>query len=76
MKKALLDMLGSKKFLAMIAAVLVATAGKFGLDLSTESVLLIIGPIMVYIGGQGLADFGKEKKPLLFEALDSDSPPE
>lgn len=51
----------SKKFLAAIAGLIVAIAAHAGFDLSQEDVLTILSPILAYIGGQGMADIGKEK---------------
>lgn len=62
LKETVLDMLTSKKALAALAGVIVALAGKWGLNLDTESVALVVGPIVAYILGQGAADFGKERK--------------
>ena len=61
MKKAIKDLLASKKFLVTLVAIIVAVGGKFGLDLNTETVISIVGPLMGFVLGQGLADFGKEK---------------
>lgn len=52
--------LESKKFQAAVVAVFLAFAGYLA-GFSTEQVLTLIGPILIYIGGQGLADVGKEK---------------
>lgn len=52
----------SKKFQAAVLAGVVWGAGKLGLQLSTEELLPIVGPLWGYIFGQGLADFGKEAK--------------
>lgn len=54
------DLLSSKKFLAAVAAAVLALIG-FYLGMSTEQIAIITGPLMVYVGAQGLADFGKEK---------------
>lgn len=53
------EMLLSKKFLASVAGVVVAAAGRIGMDLPLEDVASILSPIMAYILGQGLADIGK-----------------
>lgn len=60
MKQALKDLLTSKKFLVMLAAILVWAAGKAGLNLTTEQLLPVLVAMATYIVGQGLADFGKE----------------
>jgi len=56
------DMILSKKVIAMLSGVIVATLAKVGLDLDVESVAVIISPIIAYIIGQGWADTGKEAK--------------
>lgn len=61
MSKALKDMFGSKKAIAMIVGLIVSFAGKYGLELPTEELTAILSPVLAYIVGQGLADAGKEK---------------
>lgn len=56
-----MDLLKSKKFKAAIVGLVVALAGKVGLDLDEAALLTILSPILAYIAGQGLADIGKEK---------------
>jgi hypothetical protein len=54
------SMAGSKKFLASaMASVLSYLAIRDGM--TVEQILLITGPLMVYVGAQGMADFGKAK---------------
>lgn len=53
------DMLMSKKFLSMVSGVIVAGAAKIGLEMSTDTVALLIAPIISYVLGQGVADIGK-----------------
>lgn len=53
------EAVSSKKFVMTIAAVIAAWAGKIGLELPTETVTLIVGPIVVYVAAQGWADTGK-----------------
>lgn len=62
------EILKSKKAIATIAAVIVATAGKYGLGLDTESVMTIVGALSAYIVGQGIADHGKEAAKVTAEA--------
>jgi len=62
MFKAILEMIGSKKAIAMVAGVVVAIAAKRGLELDTEAVAAVVSPILAYILGQGAADFGKAAK--------------
>ena len=54
------DMLRSKKFIAAILAAILALIG-FYLGLATDQIAIITGPLMIYVGAQGLADIGKEK---------------
>ena len=61
MKKAIADMLQSKKALMAIATVLVTLGSKYGLEVSADELLPIISPLMAYIVGQGIADHGKER---------------
>ncbi len=61
MSKAIKDMLGSKKAIAMIVGLVVSVAGKVGLDLPTEDLTAVLSPVLAYILGQGVADVGKEK---------------
>ncbi len=54
-------LLQSKKFgAAVLASVLSFLGVREGLDVS--QIALITAPLYAYIGGQGLADFGKEGK--------------
>lgn len=53
----------SKKAAAMVAAVIMSVIGKkVGLD--EQQVIGIVGAIIAYIVGQGIADNGKEAKKL------------
>lgn len=54
------EFLTSKKFIAAVAGVIIAAASKIGLDLSTETVGLLIAPILTYLISQGWADRNKE----------------
>ena len=76
MKKAIKDLLGSKKFLVTLATVVVWVGGKAGLDLSTETAMGIMVPLMWYVLGQGLADFGTGKKETPKLEAGNDSPDE
>ena len=53
-------LLASKKFVAMIVGLIVIIVGKLGLNLDPEAVTKVVGLIMAYIVGQGIADNGKE----------------
>ncbi len=51
----------SKKFVAMLAGLVATLVAKIGLELDEATVTQIVSLVAVYIGGQGLADMGKEK---------------
>ena len=53
-------LLASKKFVAALIAALVWLGGKVGLHVDSETLAGIIGPIVAYVIGQGIADNGKE----------------
>lgn len=59
MKSALLEMLQSKKFLAMMSAVIVFVVGRVGFDIDASKLDPIWQMILVYVGAQGIADHGK-----------------
>lgn len=63
--KALLGLLGSKKFIAaalgVLALVLQAVLGALGVDVGDEKVLSVLAMIATYVLGQGVADLGKAK---------------
>jgi hypothetical protein len=50
---------GSKKFQAAVLAGIVWAIGKVGLHATAEELAPFVGPLWLYIFGQGLADFGK-----------------
>jgi hypothetical protein len=75
MKQMIYDLLTSKKFIASIAAMLVALAARIGLDLPEETVALIIAPIITYILAQGWTDRGKEAAKIQNETLTMLPPP-
>ena len=52
-------MVGSKKWQAAMIGVIVAGLSKLGLAVDTETVALILSPLLAYIVGQGIADHGK-----------------
>lgn len=64
------DLLNSKKFRAAIAATIVALCAKAGLDLDEGAVLAIISPLLTYIVGQGVADFGKARAQVIVDSLE------
>lgn len=53
------DLLKSKKFFVAILASALAFYGVLN-EFTPEQLIAVVGPLMVYVGGQGLADFGKE----------------
>ena len=50
---------GSKKFQAAALSGIVWGVGKAGLHATPDELAPIVGPLWLYIFGQGLADFGK-----------------
>ena len=61
MMEALRGIAGSKKFVAGIAGMIAAGLLRLGFDVATDDVLMILGPLMAAIVGQGVADVGKER---------------
>ena len=59
LKRTFIELMSSKKAIAALAGVVIASAGRVGLELDAEAVTQILTPIIAYIVGQGLADFGK-----------------
>lgn len=53
------ELAASKKFQAAVLSALLWALGKLGLKLETTDLLPIVGPLWLYVFGQGLADFGK-----------------
>lgn len=52
----------SKKWWVMLTAVVIPVANRaLGLDMGMEELKLVIGSLMAYIMGQGIADIGKNK---------------
>lgn len=56
---ALRSMLASKKWQTAVIGAIVAAAAKLGLQLDSETVALIVAPLVAYIIGQGISDHGK-----------------
>jgi hypothetical protein len=50
---------GSKKFQAAALSAIVWLIGKAGLHVDAQDLLPVVGPLWLFIFGQGLADFGK-----------------
>ena len=61
-------LLGSKKFIATLLAVIAFFAAKLGLEFNSTEVALVIAPFIAYILGQGRADQGKAAEKLRVEA--------
>lgn len=59
MKKALLDLVTSKKFLTALTAIIVYVAGRSGFGVDTAVLDRIYAALLVYVGAQGIADNGK-----------------
>lgn len=57
----IVEMLGSKKFVAGIVGVLVAGAARIGWHLDVDAIMAILSPLIAAILGQGVADLGKER---------------
>lgn len=53
------ELLTSKKFIVMVCGLILAIAAKYGLNLDPDMIYQIVFIIAAYLGGQGLADFGK-----------------
>jgi len=53
------ELASSKKFQAAVLSAMLWALGKLGLKLDATDLLPIVGPLWLYIFGQGLADFGK-----------------
>jgi len=56
------DIIKSKKFQAAMGVILVALIKEWFPAVDEQTVLTIAAGLIAYIGGQGLADFGKEAK--------------
>lgn len=55
------ELLKSKKFAASALASLIAFVG-FHQGMTREQVAFVIGPLLVFVGSQAVADFGKERE--------------
>lgn len=63
-----MDILHSKKFQASVVGLLAAFLGKLGFDFDETTLMAVISPILAYIGGQAVADIGKEKAKVTVQA--------
>lgn len=61
MSKGIKGLVSSKKFLGLVAGIVVIVGSFFGLDKGTSQALAmpITGMVMAYLVSQGIADFGK-----------------
>jgi TRAP-type C4-dicarboxylate transport system permease small subunit len=57
--KVIKELLTSKKFLAMLAAIVVYVGGRLGFDVDPAALDRICAALLVYVGAQGVADAGK-----------------
>jgi uncharacterized protein involved in cysteine biosynthesis len=57
-----MDLIKSKKFQMAIAGIIVVVVTSFIPEIDEAELTKIVGLIVAYIVGQGLADFGKEAK--------------
>lgn len=55
-----MDILKSKKFQAALVGVIAVVLVEFVPGLQETDLVAVLSPIIAYIIGQGLADFGKE----------------
>lgn len=54
------DLTGSKKFLASVLASVLAMIG-LAIGMEYEKILLALGPLLLYVPSQAVADIGKER---------------
>ena len=59
--EAIKGLLGSKKAMMAFISAICWGVGKAGLDMDTETLLPIVGPLWGYIAAQAGADWGKSK---------------
>jgi uncharacterized membrane protein len=59
MKKAILELLGSKKVLMAVFTVAAFVGAKLGLNFDAGTAFAAISPLIAAILGQGAADYGK-----------------
>lgn len=59
-EKVILGLLSSKKFLVMVAGLIVTAAAKYKLDLDPLMVEGILAALIAWLIAQGIADNGKE----------------
>ena len=59
-KNIILGLLNSKKFVVMVAGMIVTFAAKYKLNLDTITVETLVAALIAWVIGQGIADMGKE----------------
>lgn len=67
MRTALTGLASSKKFLVIAAVIAIAAASHLarlaGVDIDHDALWKdVVIPLLTYVGAQGMADFGKERK--------------
>lgn len=62
LKKSLVGLMGSKKFMAAVVSIIVWIAAKFGAELEAEEILPLVAPLWGYIAAMIGADWGKSAK--------------
>jgi uncharacterized membrane protein YGL010W len=71
-KRFFLSLAGSKKAVAAVAAILIVLLRSpleyLGLTITEQELQGVVLVLLVYIGGQGIADVGKEAKKVEFKA--------
>tara|TARA_R110001583_G_scaffold65513_1_gene189323 strand:+ start:351 stop:557 length:207 start_codon:yes stop_codon:yes gene_type:complete len=55
------SLLSSKKFIVTIGSMLTTLVAKLGFDVDQEVINSLLAMCAVYVGGQSVADIGKEK---------------
>jgi acid phosphatase family membrane protein YuiD len=60
MKKAIRDLLSSKKAITTVVGLAVAISARYGFDVDRDFALAILGAFAVLVGAQGVTDAGKE----------------
>lgn len=75
MKRTLLDLVTSKKFLAAVTAVVIYIAGRFGFNVDTAILDRIYLALLAFVGAQGIADNGKEAAKIWTGAAPDARPP-
>jgi hypothetical protein len=59
LKKGLVGLFGSKKFLAALLSAIGWAVGKFGVDLDADELYPLVAPLWAYVLAQMGADWGK-----------------